>query len=171
VELDAVDTGLAGAPGGIGEKTGENFRQISDVLVVEVGDALLVAELHRLRLARRQDPGQFLFAEGRQPCADLLFRDRRHAEDAPVAVRDVQIAAQELPGLRPAADGQEVDELNEQARTAMAGPRHRLGKFPQARDEAVVADAQKRAGRHVPYPRRLDHQAARLALGEALVPL
>ena len=87
-----------------------------------------------------------------------------------MAVRDVQIAAQEFPRLRPAADVQKVDELNEKPRLSTAGPRHRLDKLAQARNEAVMTDAQKRPGRNFPYPRRLDHQAAGLALGEALVP-
>ena len=48
---------------------------------------------------------------------------------------------------------------------------HRLDEAPEPGDEAVAADAQERAARHVPDAGCLHDQHAGLALGEAAVPL
>ena len=54
VQLDAVEAGLARAPAGLGEEAGQRERQVADLRQLHVHDALAVAEVERLELARRQ---------------------------------------------------------------------------------------------------------------------
>jgi hypothetical protein len=62
-----------------------------------------------------------------------------------------------------------VDGLRRRVRSAPLA--HRLDEAPEARDEAVAADAEERAARHVADAGGFHDQHAGLALGEAAVPL
>ncbi len=73
--------------------------------------------------------------------------------------------------LRPAADAEEVDDLHEEPRRAAAALAHDAHELGEAGHEALVADAQERAARHVADAGRLDDQHARPAVGEAPVPV
>ena len=63
-----------------------------------------------------------------------------------------------------------VDDLDEQPRPAFARAPHRRHELAQARQEAVVADAQQRPGRDVADTGRFDHDRARPSAREPLVP-
>ena len=84
---------------------------------------------------------------------------------------DCEKALEELLRLGTAADSEEIDQLNEQARAAFTGPPHCLDQPGEAWQEAIMADAQERSARHVADAGRLDHDRARHAACEALVPV
>jgi hypothetical protein len=89
-----------------------------------------------------------------------------------MAVGDAQEALQVLRTLRPALDGEEVDQLD-------VGPCVRpslwrwMASVTRRRpvDVAVVADAQQGAAGHVADAGGFDHDGAGLALGEARIPI
>src|SRR5688500_4064520 len=85
------------------------------------------------------------------------------------------VADDEVPGevrfaLGPSANGKKVDELDEDAGLARAGPADGVDQPCEPGHEAVVADAQERAARDVADARGLDDDGARLAPGKALIP-
>src|SRR5262249_10184445 len=86
-------------------------------------------------------------------------------------IGDLEIAAEEAPGLGPAPDRQEVEELDEEARPAAAPLADRVDQGTEPRDESVVADPEQGTARDVADAGRLDDQDAGLALGEPRVPL
>ena len=116
-----------------------------------------------------------------QPSADVVVRPsasrvrrgrlQRPAYAGAMSVGDLQVAAEERLARRPPADGQEVDDLDEQLRPSAAGSPHGVDERAQARDEAVVTDAQQRSARDVADAGRLDDDRAGLPLREALVPV
>ena len=69
------------------------------------------------------------------------------------------------------AYGEEVDELDEEASLTVGALPHHADQLGEARDEALVPGAHQRPGGDVADARRLDHQDARPAVGEAAVPL
>src|SRR5690606_4718339 len=87
-----------------------------------------------------------------------------------VAVGDREVLREVLVWRRSAANGEEVDQLDEQPRLAAACPPDCLDQSLQAGDEPVVADPQKRPARDVVDAGRLDDERTWTALREALVP-
>ncbi|MCB9903199.1 MAG: hypothetical protein H6831_02205 [Planctomycetes bacterium] len=92
-------------------------------------------------------------------------------ESRAVFVGDREEAREELVLRRPAPDGEEVDDLDQQPRLAAGALAHALDQTLEPGEEAIVPDAQQRTGRHVADARRLDHQHAGAAVGEAAVPV
>ncbi len=171
MQLDAVEAGLAGAAGGVGEEAGQHLRQVADVRAVEVGHPLAEAVAEVLELARRERPLQLFRRQRQEALAHLVLRQVVGAEEGAVAVGDLEVAAEVGLRLRPPPDRQEVDDLDEEAGVAAAGAAHGLDQLGEAGEEAVVADAQQRAARDVADAGRLDDERPRLAVGEALVPV
>ena len=66
-----------------------------------------------------------------------------------VAVRDLQETREELVLRWATPDRQEVEDLQEHARLAITSLLDRLAQVTQAIDEAVVADTQQGAARHI----------------------
>ena len=64
MQLDAVEACRFGAQRGFGEQTRQHLRQIADVRMLHVGDALAIAELQRLPFVRREHAGEFVLAHG-----------------------------------------------------------------------------------------------------------
>ena len=87
-----------------------------------------------------------------------------------MAIGNDEEALKEFLPLGTAADGEEIDQLNEQARAPLACCSDRLDQAAQSGQEAVVPDAQQRPARHIANAGRLHHDRARHAAGEALVP-
>ena len=85
-------------------------------------------------------------------------------------ISDGKEALKELFRLGAAADGEEIDQLNEEARASLARAPHRFDQAAQPGQEAVVPDAQQRPAAHVTDAGRLDHDGARHAAGETLIP-
>src|SRR5262245_63779818 len=83
---------------------------------------------------------------------------------------DLEEAREELLRLRAPADGEEIDDLDQEPRMAFARALHRLRELAQTRKEPVVADAQERTGGDVADAGRLDHDRTWLSAREALVP-
>jgi hypothetical protein len=83
---------------------------------------------------------------------------------------DLQKLPEVLAGLGAPTNTQEVDELNEQARLACARLSHDVDQFAQARQEAIVTNAQQRAAGYVANAGRLDDYHCRTAAREALIP-
>ena len=88
-----------------------------------------------------------------------------------MAIGDRQEALEEFSRFRAAANGEEIDQLNQQAGAAAAGTPHRLDQAAQPGQEAIMADAKERPARYVADAGRLDHNRTRHAAGEALIPL
>src|ERR1043166_9205021 len=127
---------------------------------MHVRHALAVAEAQRLK-------GAHVALVAREPA--VVFRQL--GERAAVSFVDGEEALEELRRFGPPLDGEEVDDLYEQARAAKAFAPDGLDQLTQAGDEAVVADAQERPRRDVADARGLDDNRAGPARGEAPVPL
>ena len=138
--------------------------------VLRVGDALAIAELERFALGRGKDARKLVAAHGAQAGADFGVRQFRLAQRGPMPAGDGKEALKELFRLWAAADGKEIDQLNEEACAPLAGAPHRFNQAAQPRQEPVVPDAQQRPAAHVADAGRLDHDGARHAAGETLVP-
>ena len=178
VQLDAVEAGLAGAPGRFGEEGGKHPRQLADVVEVRVPDALTVAVVERLELAvvqhglDRHSVGAHeelphLAVGGAEPPPIV----EPEGDLRPQRVGDGQIAAEELLGLGASSHRDEVDDLDEESRPSLAALAHRVDEPAQARNEAIVTDPEQRSAGHVPDAGGLDHEDAGLALGEARIPV
>ena len=169
MQLDAVEAGLLGAQRRVGKQAGQHLRQFANMRELHVGDALAVAELQRLKLIGRQHSRKLVLAHGAQAGADVGVGQTR--QRGAMAIGDGKKALEEFLRLGTAADGQKIDQLDEQARAAFTRPPHRLDQAGKARQEAVMADAKQRSARHVANAGRLDHDRARHPPGEALVPV
>ena len=73
VQFDAVETGLAGAFGGVGEQVGELLREFADVRQLRVGDALPGAVLQCFPFAFVQYLEQLLIGHFDQRGANVCF--------------------------------------------------------------------------------------------------
>ena len=87
-----------------------------------------------------------------------------------MTISDGEKPLEEFLRIRAAADRQKIDQLHEQPGAARACPAHRFRQLTQTRQKAVVPDAQERPARHVADAGRLDHDGARRAAREPLVP-
>ena len=72
--------------------------------------------------------------------------------------------------LRTPPDRQKVDDLDEELGMTVACAPYVLDELLQARNEPVVSDAQERTTRHVADAGGLEHETARTAAGEPVVP-
>ena len=87
-------------------------------------------------------------------------------------VVDHEIGGEELRRVGPSADGERKSISWMRSRVLpLAALAHGLNHPAQAGDEAVVADAQQRAGRHVADAGRLDDEHPRAAVREARIPV
>ena len=171
MEFDAVEPGFLGARRGGGEQVRQHVGQIGDVGQAGVADPLPVPHPQGFELAHIDDAVEFLIGQGLEVRAYILLGPIRGPEGSANLIRHAQEAVEKLLGIGPAADGQEIDALDEEFGLPFARPVHRVGQFPQAGDEAVVANTQQRARGYVADTRRLDHDGAGPALGKALVPV
>ena len=171
VQLHPVEARLAGAHGRGGKQRRQGLRQRGDVRQLEVRDALARPHGQRFPVARAQDRAKLIVGERGEPRSNLSIGRFRHAERAAMIRRDRQKSLEKLPRIGTPAHRQKIDELNEEARLAGARAPHRLDQTGQPRDEPIIADAQQRPARHLPDARGLDHDGARPASGEALVPV
>src|SRR5439155_1762781 len=85
-------------------------------------------------------------------------------------IGDREVAREVFLGLGPSADREEVDDLDEEARAAVALLPHRIDEPGEPREEAVVADPEEGAARDITDARRLHDEDPWLALGEARGP-
>jgi hypothetical protein len=178
VQLDPIEAGLAGAAGGLGEEAGQHPGQLADVRQVQVPHALAVAVVEGLQLGGREHGLEQGTVGGAQAVADGGLGGRepgvvpqRLGQPAALAVRDRQVAVEERGRLGAPVHAQEVEELNEQACASRAAGPHGLHEPAEARDEAVVSDAEQGAALDVTDAGGLHHQDARLALREPRVPV
>ncbi len=176
MELDAVEARGARPLGGVGEEAGQHLRQLADVLEVSVGDALAVAHPQALPLPIGEDRVEALVFQLDQSLAERRLvalgelREPGVLQPPTELVVDLQEAPEELLLRRSPLDGEEVDQLNEEARPSVRCFAHRFGERLQSGHETVVADAQQRTARHVADAGRLDHDRPRLPFGETPVP-
>ncbi len=178
VQLDAVEPRLAGAGRRVGEEPGERLRKIPHVGDVHVPHALPMAEVEGLPLPRRQHPVEEGPRRRQQVLAHLGIRGREPSglpgglrESPAQVVRHGEVAPEIVLRGRPPADGEEVDDLDEEAGVPSALAAHRLHEVAQAREEPVVPDAQERPARDVADPGSFHDQCTGPALGEAAVPV
>ena len=174
VQLDPVEPRLSRPLSGVGEEVGQDEGQVADVRQVEIGHPLPVATLVILQLAGGQHLGEAVFRQSEQGFPHLRLRpvrrDLQASQCGAVPPGHLEVAPEvDLP-LRPSADGQEVDDLDEKAGPPAARPAHGLDQLPKAGEEAVVPDPQERSARHVADPGRLDDDRPRLSGRETLVP-
>ncbi|HEY3720258.1 MAG TPA: hypothetical protein VGL41_08970 [Roseiarcus sp.] len=87
-----------------------------------------------------------------------------------MALGNAQEAGEVFARLRSPADGEKVDQLNEEPGAAAARRAHRARESAQTLDVTVVADPQQRSARHVANAGRLDDYSAGPAARETLVP-
>jgi hypothetical protein len=87
-----------------------------------------------------------------------------------MALGNAQEAGEVFARLRSPADGEKVDQLNEEPGAAAARRAHRARESAQTLDVTVVADPQQRSARHVANAGRLDDDSAGPAARETLVP-
>ncbi len=171
VELDAVEAGRGGAAAPRPRRCRAALRQVADVRLLNVGHALAIAELERLELARTEDRSQLLVRQRQQRGADRVVsrppQPARRRGAHPLSAG----SGEERFFRRPPADGEEVDDLDEESRAAAAGATDGLDEIAQTRNEPVVADAQQRPARDVADAGGLDDDRAGLPLRKALVPL
>jgi hypothetical protein len=138
---------------------------------VSIGDAFSLTHGKRLVLAVRQHMHKLIIAHGEQPGAYVLLRRVFEAQGYAVGIGDLQKARKKDIPLRPAADRQEVNQLDEQLRCPTAFLAHTIHQCLEATDIAVVANAQQRARRHVAHTGCLDHDGRRFATGKAAIPV
>ena len=162
-----------GRGGRRGEQRRQRLRQLADVSCVRVGHALASAELAapRARAARGSRPAARTASDD-QPGAHLRIGRAACARRRRGAARQiVRNSRRKRVGLRAAADRQEVDQLDEEARLAVARLAHHAHELAQSGEEAVVADAQQRAAGHVADAGRLDHECPGTPAREAAIPV
>src|SRR5450432_3739291 len=108
---------------------------------VEVRHPFAIAEPQRLQFPGTQDVGEGCFVEPGQTGAYLRLRQVGGVERAPMVFGDAQETFEEFARLRTAANGEKVDQLDEEPGSAAARSAHRAGESPQAVDVTVVADS------------------------------
>ena len=84
-----------------------------------------------------------------------------------MAVRDAEELREVSRGIRATADGQEIDDLDEQTRFAATGFAHHSHEVAQAGQKAIVADPQQRAAWNLTDARRFDNNRARTPASES----
>lgn len=178
MELDAVEARLARPPRRRREEAREDLRELADVGEMHVPDALAVAVVERLELAVGQHGLERLAVRRQQELAHRGLGRLAPAlvvepegELAAQGIGDLEVAAEKRFALGPPAHREEVEHLDEEARPAAARLAHGLDEAPEPRDEPVIADPQERPARDVADAGRLDDEDARLARGEARVPV
>ncbi len=143
MQFDAVEARFLGAQRRVGEQAGQRRRQVADVGVLHVGDALAVTELQRLPFARREHALKLVRRLSRAGGRGL----RRRAGRARRALSGGRSVTARKRSKNLSRSGrrrmvEEIDELNEQPGAALAGAVHGVGETLQSRQEAVVADTQ-----------------------------
>ena len=167
VQLHAVESRLLGACRRLGEQSRQHPRQLADVRQVRVGDPLALAEPQALELPLVQEAGPLRLRQSRQRLADVVVRTRQQRA---VPVGESQVLPEVSLRLGPAADPEEVDDLDEQPGASAARLTDGAHQLGQAGNESVVTDPKQRSARNVPDAGRLDHECPRLPACEALVP-
>jgi hypothetical protein len=170
VQFDAVKARGARARRCLRKERRKRLRQVGDVRVFGVGDALPVTHAQRLELACAQHIREFAWLEHRESRAQLGVGSSRHVERAPVLLRDREKTLEEFVRIRTPANGQKIDELDEESRLSRARAADRLDQRSEPREEPRIADPQKRPARDVANAGGLDDQGTRAAPGKALIP-
>jgi hypothetical protein len=132
-----------------------------------IGDALPLTESQALELSPIQEFRPLHLRQLRQRLPDGVVGARQQSA---VAVGDEQELPEVSLRLRPAADPEEIDDLDEQPSPAAARLTDGARQLGQAGDEAVVPDPEERSAWNVPDAGGLDHQRPGLAPRETLVP-
>ncbi len=168
VQFDAVEACALGAARGGGEQLRKDLRQVANVRLVRIRDALAMALAQRLIFARAQRLLPAFRAERQQPRARLAIGLR--ADEAAMRVRDGEEPFEIFRRLRASANGEKVDDLDQQARAVAARAPDGFNQTREPLDVAVVADAQQRPAGNVADAGRLYDDSARSSLREPLVP-
>ncbi len=137
---------------------------------VHVGDALAITVIERFKLGSAQDLAKIVVGHCAQARPHRLLRQRHVAERAAVGIGNGEEALQEFLRIGPPPDGEEVDDLDEQARLASARFADRIDDAAQTRKIAIVADTQQRTARNVADARGFDHDGAGPPARESLIP-
>ena len=137
---------------------------------MQIGDPFAVAHPQRFQLARREDRRQRRIVEIREMGANPFLGPIGRVEAVAMIFGNPQELAEIAVAARPSADGQEIDDLDEQPGMPAAGPGNGLDERLEPRDEPVVADAQQRTAGNVADAGGLDHDGAGAPAGKALVP-
>jgi hypothetical protein len=111
MQFDAVETGVLGARGGVGEQAGQDARQFGDMRQVGVGDTLAMTELQAFQFARREHAREIVVGKRQQSRADRLVVGE--VQCGAMRIGDGEEAGDELVLRRAAADRQEIDDLDE----------------------------------------------------------
>src|SRR5262245_27197802 len=105
--------------------------------MLDVADPLPVPELETLQFPLTQDSGPLSLRQADQGLTHLPVSTRKQS---PVPVGQRQELAEEPRRLRPPADPQEINDLNEEPGVPLAGAFHRFYQLLQAGQESVVTD-------------------------------
>ena len=119
MELDAVKAGLLGTHCGIGEQTRQHLRQFANMRMLHVGDPLAITEMQRFQFA--------LLVSTPASSSSLIAAKRlrisaseRPGERGAMLVGDDEKPFEEFLRIGPAADGEKIDELDQEARAPFA---------------------------------------------------
>src|ERR1700722_19789170 len=138
---------------------------------MDVGHALAIAEIERFQLAGVEDLLQLIVWESSEPRAHVWLGRIGAAECVSMVVRDAEELREVPRRIRAAANGQEIDDLNEEPRLTAARLADHAHEVTQAGQKAVVADSKQWPARHVADARRLDNNRARTPAGETFAPV
>ena len=122
MQLDAVESSLFGAARGRREQPRQLCGQTGDLRILHVCDSLARAQAQRFQLALAQDVGELCIVQRRQPLAHGPLRSVLHAEEPPMFGGNFKKLPEVPGGIRPPADRQEIDELDEQSGFPTARP-------------------------------------------------
>ena len=167
VQLHAIEPRLLGTCRRSSEQSRQYPWQLPNVRQLGIGDPLPLAESQALELPLIQELGPLRLRQSRQRLPDGVVGAWQQGA---VPVGEDQELPEVSLRLRPAADPEEVDDLDEQpspSAARLADGAHQLG---QAGDEPVVPDPEERSAGNVPDSGGLDDQRPGLPPRETLVP-
>ena len=171
VQLDAIEARNFRAQGGGCEEIGQHVRQVADMRELHIRHALAMAMPQRFHFARRENSLEPLVRKHRELFAHVGLAHARRAERFAMRVRHTQELLEELVALRPPADRQKVDDLDQQLRMPAACLAYCIGQAFEAGKKTIMPDAQQRPARHVANSSRLDDDGARPPARETAVPV
>src|SRR3984957_3128740 len=171
MQFHAVKAGAARTLRGLREQRRQRARELADVAELHVRDPLARAVLQGLEFAWLEDACELRGGDPGEPRPHLALISTAPAAGEAVSVGDDEELAQEALRVGPAADAEEIDDLNEKARLTAARLPHRGHQLRKSRNEALIPDTQQWPARDVADARGLHHQRRRAAACEAAIPL
>src|SRR5438093_1180717 len=167
MQLHAVEPRLLGTCRRLGKQSGEHAWQILNVRHIRIADPLSLAELNALELPLIQESRPLRLRQSRQRFPDGIVIAWQQGS---LPVGENQKLPEVSLRLRPAANSEEVDDLDEQPSPSATRPTDGTHQLGQAGDEPVVPDSEQRSAGDIPDASRLDHERARLPPREPFVP-